>query len=252
MEIGISYAGRKGAIALALGVLMAALLAKAPIAQFADYHRLADTRPLFGIPHFWNVASNLPFLVVGAMGLGLLRRRPAGASPAWAALFAGTALVFFGSAYYHLDPDDATLVWDRVPIGIAFMGFFVAAISEHGTERGRRLARHMLLPLVLFSVAAVYWWRFTGDLSLWIWVQLAPMLAAVLAVSFLPGQYTHRRYIVYALGCYAAAKIFELGDHPFMQWTGGMLSGHSLKHLAAAAGVGFLYAMLKKRQAVIR
>lgn len=250
MEIATSSARREAAIALSLGVLMAALLAKAPIAQFADYHQLADTRPLFGIPHFWNVISNLPFLIIGAMGLGLLRRRPAGASHAWVVLFGGTALVFFGSAYYHLDPEDASLVWDRLPIGIAFAGFFIAVMSEHSTERGRRLAGRLLLPLILFSVAAVYWWRFTGDLSLWIWMQLAPMLAAALAVSLLPGQYSHRRYIFYALACYAAAKVFELADHQTMQWSAGVLSGHTLKHLAAAAGVGCLYAMLKRREAV--
>lgn len=241
---------RDGAIALALIALLAGLLARAPIPQFAQYHALADTRTLLGIPNFWNVASNLPFLIIGLMGLNLLRRRPAGASPAWATLFAGTALVFFGSSYYHLDPDDASLVWDRLPIGIAFMGFFVATLGEHSTQRGQRLARRMLLPLVLFSVAAVYWWRFTGDLSLWVWIQLAPMLAAVLAVSFLRGQYTHRRYVVYALGCYAAAKGFELADHQFMEWSAGALSGHSLKHLAASAGVACLYAMLKRRRAV--
>lgn len=237
-------------IALALGLLLVGLLTQAPILQFADYHDLADQRPLLGFPHFWNVASNLPFVVVGAMGLELLRRRPAGASPAWAALFGGTTLVFFGSAYYHLDPRDATLVWDRLPIGVAFMGFFVALISEHTREGGRRVAQRMLLPLILFSIGAVYWWRFTGDLSLWVWVQLAPMLAIVLALGFLPAQYTHRRYLLYALGCYALAKAFELGDRPIMEWSGGALSGHSVKHVAAAAGVLCFYAMLKKRSAI--
>lgn len=232
-------------VLLALGLLLAGLLTQAPIAQFADYHELADQRPLLGIPHFWNVASNLPFLLVGAMGLDLLRRRPAGASPAWAAVFAGTALVFFGSSWYHLAPGDATLVWDRLPIGLAFMGFFAALIEEHSRFRGNLL----LAGLVLFSFGAVYWWYFTGDLSLWVWVQLAPMLAIVL-VLFLPGRYSHRRYLVYALACYALAKAFELGDRQVMTWSGGLLSGHSLKHLLAAAGVLCFYVMLKKRTAI--
>jgi hypothetical protein len=233
-------------IAAALLLLLGGLLTQAPIAQFPDYHDLADQRLLLGIPHFWNVASNLPFLVVGAMGLALLRRRPAGASPAWAALFGGTALVFFGSAYYHLDPRDATLVWDRLPIGVAFMGFFAALIAEHS----RIDARRILVPLILVSIGAVFWWRFTGDLSIWVWVQLAPMLAIVLALSLLPGRYTHRRYMAYALVLYAAAKLFELGDRQLMAWSAGALSGHSLKHLAAAAGVLCFYAMLKKRSAI--
>ncbi|HEX6319797.1 MAG TPA: ceramidase domain-containing protein [Burkholderiales bacterium] len=226
-------------------MLLAGLLSQAPIAQFADYHDLADRRVLLGIPHFWNVASNLPFLIVGVMGLVLLRHRPAGASHAWAAMFAGTALVFFGSAYYHLEPNDATLVWDRLPIGLAFMGFFAALIGEHSRVNGSRL----LLPLIAFAIGAVYWWRHTGDLSLWVWVQLAPMLAIVL-VLFLPGQYTHRRYLLYALACYVLAKAFELADRQVMDWSGGLLGGHSLKHLLAAAGVLCFYLMLKERTAI--
>ncbi|HEX2197675.1 MAG TPA: ceramidase domain-containing protein, partial [Burkholderiales bacterium] len=208
------------------------------------YHHLADQRTLLGIPHFWNVASNLPFLIIGALGLALLRRRPAGASLAWAVTFGGTALVCFGSAYYHLDPSDATLVWDRLPIGVAFMGLFAALIGEHSRIDGNRL----LLPLIVLSSGAVYWWRFTGDLSLWVWVQLAPMLATIL-VLFLPGRYSHRRYLAYALGWYVLAKALELRDAQVMAWTGGALSGHSLKHLAAAAGVLCLYAMLRMRSA---
>jgi hypothetical protein len=229
-------------ILLALGLLLAGLLTQAPIAQFSDYHELADQRPLLGVPHFWNVASNLPFLVVGAMGLDLLRRRPARASPAWAAVFAGTALVFFGSSWYHLAPSDATLVWDRLPIGLAFMGFFAALIEEHSRFR----SEPMLVLLILLSIGAVLWWYFTGDLSLWVWVQLAPMLAIV-PVMFLPGRYSHRRYLIYALVCYALAKAFELGDRQVMDWSGGLLGGHALKHLLAAAGVLCFYVMLRKR-----
>lgn len=36
-----------------------------PIPQDPAYHRFTDTREFFGIPNFWNVVSNLPFLVVG-------------------------------------------------------------------------------------------------------------------------------------------------------------------------------------------
>jgi hypothetical protein len=232
-------------IAAASGLLLVALLVQAPIAQFAGYHDLSDQRSLLGVPHFWNVATNVPFLLVGVMGLDLLRRRPAGASAAWAAVFAGTALVFFGSSYYHLRPSDATLVWDRLPIGVAFMGFFAALIQEHGKVNGDRL----LAPLVLFSVGAVYWWRFTGDLSLWVWVQLAPMLVAGL-VFFVPARYSHRHYLLYALACYALAKLAELGDRAVLAWSSGLLSGHSLKHLLAAAGVLCFYLMLRRRKAI--
>jgi hypothetical protein len=238
---------REALVALLPAALLPVLLAFGPIAQVPAYHDLADQRPLLGIPHFWNVVSNLPFLVIGVMGLELLRRRPQEAAAAWAALFAGTALVAFGSSYYHLDPGDATLVWDRIPIGIAFMGFFVALLAEHFDGGARRTAKALLFPLVILSIGTIYWWRITGDLAPWIWVQLAPMLAIVLALALLPGRYTHRRYLAYALAWYVLAKLLELGDEPVMRWTSGATSGHVLKHLAAAAGVWCFYAMLRKR-----
>lgn len=238
-------------VVLLAGLLPLLFFGFAPIPQVSGYHDLADPRCILGIDHFWNVVSNLPFLVIGLMGLQLLRRKPEEAAAAWATVFAGTVLVAFGSAYYHSAPDDTTLIWDRIPIGIAFMGFLTALLVEHLDGAARRIARGFLVPLVLFSVAAIWWWSTRGDLSLWVWVQAAPMLAALLVLA-LPGRYTHRRYLAYAFACYAAAKLFEVGDWQLMQWTGGMMSGHALKHFAAAAGVWCFYVMLRERQAAAR
>lgn len=237
---------------LLLLVILAALLpilffGFGPIAQPAGYHDLADQRPILGIGHFWNVLTNLPFLVIGVVGLQLLGSKREEAGVAWATLFAGTALVALGSSWYHSDPNNMTLVWDRAPIGIAFMGFFTALLIEHLNGAAYRVAQRLLMPLLAFSAAAIWWWYETGDLSLWVWVQAAPMLAVVLALALLPGRYTHRRYLAYALACYAAAKLLEVADMQVMQWTGGLMSGHALKHLAAAAGVWCFYIMLRRR-----
>jgi hypothetical protein len=220
----------------------------APILQPAAYNDLADQRALLGIGHFWNVVSNLPFLVVGLMGLDLLRRKREEAATAWAALFGGSVLVAFGSAWYHSHPNDATLIWDRLPIGIAFMGFFTALLVEHLEGAAREVAKWLLAPLIVLSAAAIWWWHRSGDLSLWVWVQAAPMLAVVLVLALLPGRYTHRRYLAYALAWYAVAKLLELGDLQLMQWSGGLMSGHALKHVAAAAGGWCFYVMLRERR----
>ena len=239
---------------LVLAVLAALLpvlfVGLGPIAQPAGFHDLADQRPILGISHFWNVVSNLPFLVIGVMGLHLLWGKREEAAGAWATLFAGTALVALGSSWYHSEPNDATLVWDRAPIGIAFMGFFVALLVEHLNGIPRRIARHLLVPGVLFSAAAIWWWYEKGDLSLWVWVQAAPMLAVVLVLALLPARHTHRRYLAYALACYVAAKLFEVADLQVMQWTGGLMSGHAMKHLAAAGGVWCFYIMLRQRSVI--
>src|SRR5436190_1533809 len=117
------------------------------IQQDQLYHAFADQRTLLGIPHFWNVVSNLPFAVVGVMGLLKFR------DVASRTLFFGVLLVTFGSAYYHLAPDDARLVWDRLPMTVAFMALLAIAL---------RLRTWGLMALVAFGIASVGWWKFTG------------------------------------------------------------------------------------------
>jgi hypothetical protein len=82
---------------------LAALLLLPPIYQDQSYHQFADQRPLLGIPNFWNVVSNLPFVAVGAAGLWQFHRHPA-----TIVLFSGILLTGIGSSYYHLNPSDAT------------------------------------------------------------------------------------------------------------------------------------------------
>src|SRR5258708_1963065 len=113
---------------------MAVMLIQARFPQDSRYHNFADQRHLLGIPNFWNVISNAPFLVVGVLGLwALLFGRPTGILPelkaGYVAFFLGTALVAFGSSYYHLRPDNETLFWDRLPMTIAFMSFFAVVIA---------------------------------------------------------------------------------------------------------------------------
>ena len=48
-----------------------------PIAQDPLYHAFADQRALLGVPHFWNVVSNLPFVLHRRRRAhALSRRRP--------------------------------------------------------------------------------------------------------------------------------------------------------------------------------
>jgi len=46
------------------------------IPQSLPYHAFADQRTLLGSPHLLNVASNLPFCVVGVWGIFFNGRRP--------------------------------------------------------------------------------------------------------------------------------------------------------------------------------
>src|SRR5215475_10747764 len=138
----MSFSGYGAIILLGgLGLASAAVLAALPpITQDESYHAFADARTLLGIPHFWNVVSNLPFVAVGAAGLAFYRKDAAST-----ALFVGILLTGFGSSYYHLDPSDGTLFWDRLPMTISFAAIFSLVVGERvGSKVGLILLWPML------------------------------------------------------------------------------------------------------------
>lgn len=221
------------------------ILHDGPILQDRSYHAFADTRTGLGVRNIVNIASNLLFLLVGAAGLRwCYRHRDCGARRSWLAFFAGVALVFCGSAYYHQAPDDATLVWDRLPMSLGFAGLFAALLSEH---LGEKLESALLAPALLAGVTSVLWWHWSGDLRPYIWIQAAPLLAIPYVVAAFPAQYTHRHYLLYGVGLYALAKVAEFHDREIYTLTAGWISGHSLKHLLAATAVCCVYFMLRRR-----
>jgi hypothetical protein len=236
---------REGVLAFVLLVLLGGFMAGGAITQSQAYHAFADGRWLLGVPNLLNVASNLPFLIIGVLGVALCAgpRRPPRAS-AWVTLFIGTGLVCFGSAYYHWAPSDASLVWDRLPMTLAFMGLFVALVSEH---LGAALDRVLLAPALAVGVFSVLWWQWTGDLRIYLWVQFAPLVCIPLLLLMFAGRYTHRRYVLYGLGLYVLAKLAELWDRDIFLLSGHVVSGHTLKHLLAAAALVPVLVMLWRR-----
>ncbi|NCF13775.1 MAG: alkaline phytoceramidase, partial [Gammaproteobacteria bacterium] len=103
-----------------------------PVVQDPAYHLFADGRTLLAIPNFWNVVSNLPFLVVGAIGFQVaLEKKQEPLRAAWLAFFAGVFLTAFGSGYYHLAPDNESLAWDRLTMTIGLMSFVAIVIGEY-------------------------------------------------------------------------------------------------------------------------
>lgn len=218
-------------------ITLVALLPLPPLLQDQDYHQFADQRELFGIPNFWNVTSNLPFIAVGAIGLALLRL-----NATTFVLFCGVFLTGFGSSYYHLDPNDQTLFWDRLPMTLCFAAILSAVVEERvDAKAGATLLR----PLLAVGVFSLLLWRWTDDLRLYAWAQFFPFTALILILSFFPPKYTGARYWGAAVALYALAKLLEHFDHQIYSF-GGILSGHTLKHLAAAAAC---FAILKLFQA---
>jgi hypothetical protein len=217
-----------------LGIASAAgLAALSPIVQDQGYHAFADTRRLLGVANFWNVVSNLPFVAVGATGVALLRKD----APA-TALFVGILLTGFGSSYYHLAPDDGTLFWDRLPMTIGFMALLAGALGERFGDAAGRLA---LWPLLVVGAASLVWWRWSGDLRPYIWVQFYPCLVLPILYWWFPAT-TGTAILITAAALYGLSKALEYFDTAIYAASGGIVSGHTLKHLAAAAAC---YALLR-------
>jgi hypothetical protein len=247
----------KNAILLATLIVAVFMLASlAPIAQPISYHQFADQRTLLGIPNAWNVTSNLPFAVVGVSGLTWLARanrtsifRHREDILPYAVFFIGVALVSVGSAYYHLAPDNARLVWDRLPMAIAFMGLFAGVIADRIDVRiGNLVALPTLVTAGLLSVIYWHWSELHGhgDLRPYFLVQFYPMAAIPLICWLYPkGRYIDGRFVVGIFATYAIAKLLELYDDAVFRFLGASVSGHSLKHLAAALAPLIVLAMLR-------
>lgn len=225
-------------------IVAAALLVHGPIAQFADYHHFADSRTLFGIANFSDTLSNLPFLVIGMAGIACWVRKPAEErSWAWLVVFVGALAVAFGSTYYHQGPDDSRLVWDRLPIAVTFMAFFVALLEEHLAVA---LPRALALALAVAALS-VFYWEQTGDLRPYLWTQIVPLLAIPVSLLLFPARFTLRHHYWAVFACYLLAKLCEVLDFQLFVWSHGIVSGHSLKHLVAAAGLAVLVRMYAVR-----
>ena len=243
-------------------VVCAVVFMQAPIPQNPAYHSFADQREFLGLPHALNVISNLAFLLVGALGLVRLLRwnrdanrafdNPAESIP-YGFLFFGVFLTGFGSAYYHLAPDSARLFWDRLPMSIAFMSFLATAISE---RVDRRTGIIVLFPLIAYGMFSVLYWRLTeqsdgGDLRYYILAQLLPVILVPLMVWLLPSPYTRGRDLFVVTGFYLLAKLLEIAD-AFIYELGRIVSGHSLKHLAAAGAALWILRMLERRRPALQ
>ena len=222
-------------------VTLAGLLPLPPLLQNQNYHQFADQRNLFGIPNFWNVVSNLPFIAVGAAGLLSFRR-----DLITLVLFSGIFLTGFGSSYYHLNPSDVTLFWDRLPMTLCFAAILAAVVEERVDEKAGKV---LLRPLLAIGIFSLLLWRWTDDLRLYAWAQFFPFLALILILRLFPPKFTGAIYWIAAAAFYALAKVFEYYDEAIFS-AGSILSGHTLKHLAAAAACFAILRVFQTRRPI--
>lgn len=234
-------------IAVISFVAIVAVMSQAPIRQDINYHHFQDSNGLFGIANFWNVISNLPFLIVGCSGLYKLQPGKNLAVPgemryAYLIFFVGITMVSVGSSYYHLAPDNQTLVWDRLPMTVAFMALFSIVVAEFISVQ---IGKALLLPLLVAGISSVVYWHFSeqsgqGDLRYYALVQFLPMLIIPIVLLSYSARYPGAAAGYWGLlVTYLLAKILEHYDLEIYD-TLQFISGHSMKHVMAAAGIFIL------------
>jgi len=224
-----------------------------PIPQWPEYHLFADGRTLLGIANAHNVISNMGLLVVGAWGGRFVLTQPGTIATgelraSYLVFFVGLILTAMGSAYYHYTPGSQTLIWDRLPMTLVFMGLFTSIVGELVDAR---VANRLLVPLLIAGAGSVFWWAWTeflgvGDLRPYAIVQFVPSLMILFMLLTYPAPRHYVPFIVGIILLYGLAKIcgnFDAGLYA----AGRVVSGHALKHLVSALASGCILMMLVRR-----
>lgn len=218
---------------------------KPVIIQNPDYHQFIDTRSFLGIPNAMDVLTNIFFLFAGFFGLReALKQHKLMTRKCWYWFFISIVLVAPGSAYYHWSPDNYTLIWDRLPMSMGFMALYTILLAEHIDSR----LRTFLYPGLVIGVTSVMVWAITADLRFYFWIQFSSFITIPIILFLFPSRYGHKYWYFITLLLYGLAKWTEIKDSEIYFGTGELISGHSLKHILAAAGLLGLGWMVRIRR----
>ena len=223
------------------------------IAQPAHYHEFADQSAAFGIPHAADVFSSAGFALVAIWGWLTLRPRRASDQlragwPGYRLFLIGLFLTTFGSAFYHLAPDNFRLVWDRLPIALVCAGLLVGVRGD--TQGGSKTGIEVIV-LALYAIASVAWWAITDrngadDLRPYLLLQALPLILIPLWQAIHRAPRTDRIAFAAAMALYILAKVAEVLDHEIAT-ASGFVTGHTLKHLIATAATAAIVWGLTRR-----
>ena len=239
------YAWRDILLIAIVVVSLLSLFFVEPLSQDLAYHSFADSRTIWGITNFFDVTSNLPFLFACVTGLSYtFTHWNSQAAWSWLVLFLSIFLVAVGSSYYHLNPNNETLTWDRLPMALGFMALFVMVLSDYVSPE---LGNWLLAPMCLLGVFSVVYWHLTDDLRLYAWVQYVSMGILLIVIALYKPNTFQTKYLVYAFIFYTLSKITEYFDGVIFELSQDLLSGHTIKHLLAGVATYFFYMLLRYR-----
>lgn len=242
-------------VTVLLALLVCLTLFSPRIAQPLSYHNFADKREFFGIDYASDVLSNLFFLLFGVWGLKVafvdpLQKTSKCEKVLWAIFFGSSIAVSLLSGYYHLDPDNFRLFFDRMAMSVLVMSFFSLMIAERVSPKiGCKIAPYLL---ILGVCSVIYWitteFKGDGDLRPYAMFQMTPFAVLLPLIAFFPSIHKGQGYLYEAFVFYGLAKICENFDVKLFDVSGGIVSGHTLKHLLSSLSVFTLVLYLKKRK----
>ena len=223
-----------------------------PLPQWLSYHDFADTRQLGFVPRAGDVLTNLAILISGLWGALLYRQVTVTGDerPAYRLAVIAAILTAFGSAYYHWDPSNARLVWDRLPMSLLLTSVLALVLADRVSPP---FGREALLPFGLVAVGGVLLWGFTeaagrGDLLLYLVMRIGATVAVMTLLILRPPRHSGSGWLWAAVAFDVAETICERLDWQIWDLTGGIASGHNLKHLFSGAVIACLFGWLRQRR----
>ncbi len=227
-----------------------------PYPQDPAYHCFADTRTFLGIPRAGDVLTNMAILASGLLGWALRPRMILDMDERAVVnvLIAGSIVMALGSIYYHQSPDNATLVWDRLPMILVLMPAFVLVLADRVHPL---FAKHALWPFTVIGLVSVIYWGWSekigaGDVWFYGVVRIVPGLLMVALLFVREPRYSRSGWLIAAILWQIVLMLFEHYDHEIFAATGNVASGHNLKHVAVGIALACLFIWLRVRQALPR
>ena len=227
-------------------------VAVGPLPQWLTYHDFADERTWLGVPRAGDVLTNLAILAAGLWGASLARRVRVDRDEriAYLLLVVGAIATAFGSAWYHLAPDNATLVWDRLPMAAVMTATLALVMADRIDSR---YGRESLVPLGIVALGSVVVWALTewagrGDLLFYLIVRTGIAAVILWMLVLRTGRHSGAVWLLAAVALNVVMVACEGNDRAIWAFTGETVSGHNLKHLIAGGVIACLFAWLVRRR----
>lgn len=224
-------------IAVLVSVVAYGIWDHLPVVDPSEYFSFADQERVMGLPHFWNVFSNVLFLYVGLFGFFLfIKNYHAYDLGLWESFLVLNISIFvtcWGSSYFHLNPSPQSLMWDRLPMSVGFAALFCFIFADRVTDRYVRVMLPLLSALAVATVLAID--AGPKDLRPYIVLQFGSLLACLYILFFFREGRLSNKLLIVSFVMYALAKVCEVFDHVIFEYF--FLSGHTMKHIFAGVAV---------------